>query len=318
MSHSWIPAILQPNFTWTPRETHPDLLSSEIPPIPALSHPLVRRFWGYTHSFLMRFSIRYCRWVGIPFDRQIIPLPFGLLLKWSDGTRLEEVLATKVCHAAGIPTPKIISYGDHPETPHAPVSILMTRLPGREIGQVYKSLSLKAKATALAEFKLYLSIIRGWRSPWGDERICSITGGAIRSIRVPNHKVGPCETPQEFHEYLLSVASPHSFASEDEYEEKLRSAKRLQSLQRPGVKFTHGDIKHHNFLVDDEGHITGMLDWEAAGWYPAFWEYTTAVRFVPKDFWWYDFLMELGAKQYLEELECERALTNVTVDSFSW
>jgi len=143
----------------------PNRLSSEIPPTPEPSHPLIRRFWGYIHWFLLQFSIRYCRWVGIPFDNQIVPLPFGLLLKWSDGTRLEEVLATKVYRAAGIPTPKIISYGEHPDMPHAPVSILMTRLPGREIGQAYKSLSPEAQTTALTKFKLYLSTIRGWTSP---------------------------------------------------------------------------------------------------------------------------------------------------------
>ncbi|RDL39333.1 Uncharacterized protein BP5553_03673 [Venustampulla echinocandica] len=319
MRHSWIPAILQPNFTWTRKSpSSPSRLSNEIPPTPEPSHPLVRRFWGYIHSFLKRFSVYYCRWVRIPFDNQIIPLPFGLLLKWSDGTRLEEVLATKVCRAAGLPTPRIISYGDHPNTPHAPVSILMTRLSGRELGQVYESLSQKAKATALIELKLYLSTIRGWRSPWGDERVCSITGGTIRSIRVPDHKVGPCETPQEFHEYLLAPVRYPSFVSEAVNKEKVRSARKLQSLQRPGVKFTHGDIKHHNILVDEEGHITELLDWESAGWYPEFWEYTTALRFVPKDFWWYEFLMDLGAQRYLEESECEKALTSLTADSYSW
>ncbi|KAG9227958.1 hypothetical protein BJ875DRAFT_390396, partial [Amylocarpus encephaloides] len=77
-------------------------------------------------------------------------------------------------------------------------------------------------------------------------------------------------------------------------------------------------IKHHNILVDEEGHITGFLDWESAGWYPEFWEYTTALRFVPKDFWWYKFLMKAGVKRYLEESEYERALTSLTVDSYSW
>lgn len=77
----------------------------------------------------------------------------------------------------------------------------------------------------------------------------------------------------------------YSSTSETANEEKVRSARKLQSLQRPGVKFTHGDIKHHNILVDEDGHITGLLDWESAGWYPEFWEYTTALRFVPKDFW---------------------------------
>lgn len=317
MRDSWIPAILRPNFTWTPRKSAPTRLSSDIPPTPEPSHPVVRRFWGYIHSSLKQFSIYYCRWVRIPFDNQIIPLPFGLLLKWSDGTRLEEVLATEVCRAAGLPTPKIISYGEHPNSPHAPVSILMTRLPGRELGQAYESLSHHAQSTALTEFKLYLSTIRGWRSPWGEERVCSITGGSIRSIRVPNHTIGPCETPQEFHDYLLAPAR-YSSASEAVNEEKLRRARKLQLLQRPGVKFTHGDIKHHNILVDEEGHITGLLDWESAGWYPEFWEYTTALRFVPKDFWWYEFLMKAGAQQYLEESECEKALTNLTADSYSW
>ncbi|RDL35211.1 uncharacterized protein BP5553_07142 [Venustampulla echinocandica] len=199
MRCSWILAVLNPDFTWTPRKPLPQPLS-EIPPTPKPSHPIVRRFWGYIHLLLERFSISYCRWLGVSFDNQIIPLPFGLLLKWSDGTRLEEVLATKVCRAAGLPVPKIISYGDHPDFPHAPMSILITRLPGRELGQMYKSLSPNAKTTAAREFKNYLLVIRKWKSPWGDERVCSITGGAIRSIRVPNHTIGPCETAHEFHD----------------------------------------------------------------------------------------------------------------------
>ena len=52
----------------------------------------------------------------------------------------------------------------------------------------------------------------------------------------------------------------------------------------PSVKFTHQDIQHHNILMEEAGQITGLLDWKPAGWYPEFWEYTTALRFVPKDF----------------------------------
>lgn len=57
-------------------------------------------------------------------------------MKWSDGTRLEEVAATMVMRAAGFPVLKIISYGKHPYSPHAPISILMTRVPGRGLGEV--------------------------------------------------------------------------------------------------------------------------------------------------------------------------------------
>lgn len=240
-------------------------VESTIPPTPSPSQQIVQRFWGHIHAHLATLR-HYCRWVSIQFDNQIIPLPFGLLLKRSDGTRLEEVLATKVCYAAGLPTPYIISYSSHPDTPHAPMSILMTRLPGRELGQVYESLSPKAKATALSEFKFYLSSIRKWKSPWGPERIYSITGGPIRSIRVPNHAVGPCETSQDFHDHLLSTAY-NSFGSEEVFNSKLQLAKNLQTLQakRSGVKFTHGDVKHHNFLVD-VGSSSGVICWEWLSW----------------------------------------------------
>ncbi|KFX93321.1 hypothetical protein V490_04905 [Pseudogymnoascus sp. VKM F-3557] len=315
MNFSWLPRVLHPDFVWTPRAPRP--LSTTIPATPKPSHPLVRRFWGYMHTHLKTFSYHYCHWFSFPFDNQIAPLPFGLLLKWSDGTRLEEVLATQVCHAAGLPVPRIICYGDHPETPHAPVSILMTRLPGKEMDQMYESLSATAKATALAELKAYLATIRQWKSPWGDARICSITGGPIRSIRVPNHIVGPYETSDEFHDYLLAPARHSScFASQEDFEAALQRARKLRTLEKPGVKFTHGDLKHHNILIDEGGHITGFLDWEAAGWYPEFWEYTTAMRYLPSGFWWYEFLLEVGADGYREESECERALTNLTVDSW--
>jgi hypothetical protein len=188
----------------------------------------------------------------------------------------------------------------------------MTQLPGPELGQAYKSLSLDAKATVLAELKTYLATIRQWTSPWGNEHICSITGGPIRSARVPNHTIGPCESTREFHDYSLAPARNTS-ASEAEFEETLQRARRLQLLQRPGVKFKHGDLKHHNILLGDKGRISGLLHWESAGWYLEFWEYTTAMRFVPKGFWLYDFLMGLGAERYPEELDCERALTNLTL-----
>jgi len=83
------------------------------------------------------------------------------------------------------------------------------------------------------------------------------------------------------------------------------------------ILFTHGDLKPHNILVKD-GHITGFLDWESAGWYPDYWDFTTALRFTRKNFWWYGFILELGGSIYLAELDCERALTSLTSASYYW
>lgn len=37
--------------------------------------------------------------------------------------------------------------------------------------------------------------------------------------------------------------------------------------------FTHGDLAPRNIMVDISGRITGVLDWENAGWFPEYWEY---------------------------------------------
>lgn len=41
---------------------------------------------------------------------------------------------------------------------------------------------------------------------------------------------------------------------------------------------THGDFAPRNILVDEEGYVTAILDWESAGWYPEYWEYIRAFR----------------------------------------
>ncbi|KAF2772401.1 hypothetical protein EJ03DRAFT_324815 [Teratosphaeria nubilosa] len=37
--------------------------------------------------------------------------------------------------------------------------------------------------------------------------------------------------------------------------------------------FTHGDMSPRNIMVDERLQITGIVDWEAVGWYPDYWEY---------------------------------------------
>ncbi|RHZ49664.1 hypothetical protein CDV55_101169 [Aspergillus turcosus] len=314
MKLSLVPACFMPDFTWPDRI--PPVITDQIPATPRPTHPLLRRFWGIIHRYLRRFSDHYCSWVGATYDNQIAQLPFGLILKWSDGTRVEEVLTMQVARRAGFPVPRVICYGEHPDSPHAPVSILMTRVPGDELGRVYQSLSETDRNSILQQLKGYLEAMRRWESPWGSNRICSLVGTAVRSVRIPNHLAGPFETEQEFNEYLLRPAWSGGFQSEAEYKHALDRAKKMQEMSHR-IVFTHGDLKHHNIMVQD-GRITGFLDWESAGWYPDYWDFTTALRFSREDFWWYGFVMELGGDSYLAELDCERALTSLTSASYYW
>ena len=215
--------------------------------------------------------------------------------------------------AAGFPCPRVISIGEHPSTPHAPASILMTRLPGKPFDEAYDNMAPGQREVVVEELKMMLDSMRRWESPWG-QRICSISGGPIRSIRVPDHRIDPCETEAELLDFLLSAASSHSFDSAESYRKALEAAKKLNDIEHRTV-FTHGDLALHNVLVH-EGHVTGFIDWESAGWYPEYWEFTTPLRWPGRDREGGAMFRRLGGERYEYELEAELALRTLTVDSY--
>lgn len=140
---SSIPRFFLPDFTWPDRIS--PVITDQIPATVRPAHPLLPRFRDIVHRYLQRISDHYCSWVGVLYNNQIAELPFGLILKWSDGTRIEEVLTMQVGRRAGFPVPRVTCYGEHPDCPHAPVSILMTRVPGDELGRVSRRLARRTE-----------------------------------------------------------------------------------------------------------------------------------------------------------------------------
>lgn len=49
---------------------------------------------------------------------------------------------------------------------------------------------------------------------------------------------------------------------------------------------THGDLNTANIMVPD-GHVSGIIDWEHAGYYPDWWEYVNADRYIEEPEWQY-------------------------------
>ncbi|KAH9971220.1 kinase-like domain-containing protein [Lactifluus volemus] len=75
------------------------------------------------------------------------------------------------------------------------------------------------------------------------------------------------------------------------------------------TKFTHSDIAPRNILVNN-GKIAAIIDWETAGWYPEYWEYTCwAVSNHGSPQW--EELLEKVLESYLDELWVEMYLGGV-------
>lgn len=80
---------------------------------------------------------------------------------------------------------------------------------------------------------------------------------------------------------------PHGpLSSDDElWEEMTKSWKgvpeqarqRLRERMPPAMPytFTHGDLTNVNIIVED-GNLAGIIDWEASGYFPVWWEFTCA------------------------------------------
>ena len=219
----------------------------------------------------------------------------------------------RTAQAAGLPVPRVINYGEHDASGHVQISILMTRMPGcAPFEELWVWFDQEERKTILLELKACLRTIRGWKSPWNDdERICSISGTSIRSYRVPEHKIGPCGNLEQFNTHLMKPAQCNYAKAFRDYEEDLAKTKPLLTRQHK-VVFTHGDLSRFNLLVTYDGHLSAILDWEAAGWYPEYWESTTAWRFSEPGSWWFGVVHDLSEGKYLEELDGHVAAFNLT------
>ncbi len=239
----------------------------------------------------------------------------------------------QVMRAAGFPVPKVLCYGEHANSAHAPVSILMTRMPGDQLwGGLWDWFDEKEQATIIAELKTYLDAMRQWKRPKGEEsRLCSIAGTSLRSVCFPMHRnpagdinpshyMGPCTDEAEFNRNVMYAANMSS--SEFDSQKLLSEARKLYEVKH-GIVFTHGDVMPQNILVTEDGHLSAILDWEAAGWYPDYWEFSTALRWYrPKtdrpDTWWYTFMTRVTDDRYLEERKGDLAMRALTQDALSF
>ena len=51
-----------------------------------------------------------------------------------------------------------------------------------------------------------------------------------------------------------------------------------------------------NIIIKD-GHLSGIVDWEMAGWYPAYWEFVRASMHHGNDIW-YKHVEEIVSPDY--------------------
>ncbi|KAL2757919.1 hypothetical protein ACRALDRAFT_207150 [Sodiomyces alcalophilus JCM 7366] len=176
-----------------------------------------------------------------------------------------------------IPVPTIVEQW----TEHDRYFLVARRIPGEPLNVAWPTLERDRLAKQTAD---YLDQLRHLTSP----RIQSLDGEPVYSAFLfrADHGVarGPFSTDDElwaaFEKVLQKRRVPPA------------ACQRLRERMPASTPytFTHGDLTNVNIMVEN-GRLTGIIDWEAGGYFPVWWEFVAAgIGLGQEDQEWKDLL----------------------------
>lgn len=226
--------------------------------------------------FMTLVAIRILKRIR-PREGNVLMLTDGICVKYGRRVHLSEASTMRfISQHTSIPVPKVLCAF----TRSGLTYIVMGRIKGDIIGNGWVKRSEDSKAKLLSQLAEKIREMRGLRPPEGT-RVASVDDGSLFDCRIPGPSLrfGPFDTIQDFHQHLRMGMKFDSRLDTD-----IQELIRGQSKTWP-LMFTHGDLSSLNILVRGDD-IVGIIDWETAGWYPSYWEYTSAHQVNPQNSFW--------------------------------
>lgn len=215
--------------------------------------------WRYSaYQFLGKVGNR--TWGRPPGASQRLPLGLYMKVGQAESIKSEALATMHVAKHTTIPVPTILDVVPHPKG----ACMIMTTLPGVPAGIALHTGELPQNVFE-DTMQDWLTQLRSLPTPSIDA-VSSFDGGKLRSNRVTDSRFGPFPSIAAFHKFVGSGPEHLRQFTEKAYSKPHR------------ICFTHGDLHLHNILTQG-GKITGLLDWECAGWWPEYWDYTIAMYF---------------------------------------
>lgn len=232
-------------------------------------------------------------------EGQTLRLPRNRILKL-DTTRNELEAMEFVRSRTNLPIPRIFRVYEFGERHHLVME--MASSGARDVEIDYCQMTPEQVEKFGSELGGYIQQLRGLEPPTNGI-IGSVSLGKNHDSRLDGSAWGPFHGIADFHTYLrLGHPLRHW---EDEPDVMLVHS----NPDKYSIKFTHADLRPNNILVKN-GHITAIIDWEFAGWYPEYWEYTK-MHWTPSPLWekFYEAVeKEASIPKYPDELAAETAI----------
>jgi aminoglycoside phosphotransferase (APT) family kinase protein len=172
------------------------------------------------------------------------------------------------------------------------VCLIMQRMPGEPLDQLWPTLTEIEKSDICAKLKALFTLIRHIPAP--------LLYGSVDKSRFRHHLFhsrdrdreicGPFDSEEQFNAAFVkrlrsdwAKMNQYSFRS-DFYERNLG-----RTLVGHNPVFSHTDLQRKNVIVSrdpSQGLRVSLIDWEDSGWFPTYWEYFTALQCVQWDDDW--------------------------------
>ncbi|KAJ8106677.1 hypothetical protein OPT61_g9380 [Boeremia exigua] len=236
------------------------------------------RHLAINNTFIRRFLTRLAMHTTAKFysqDGLCAPISKHRIVKTGHRTHLTEAATMRyLAENTTIPVPKVYCSFLNKNRAY----IVMERIQGEELPKTLKGMSEESVESVFRQLRGMFQELRSLTPPPGTG-VQSCVGGSLFDSRIPrgNPRFGPFKTIQEFHFWLRRDLTPADL-KDREKDKDWHDLQEMMSHQdgpwSPPI-FTHGDLNPFNVLVHS-GKVVGIIDWEFSGWYPHYWEYTSA------------------------------------------
>ncbi|KAK2743517.1 hypothetical protein FQN57_004814 [Myotisia sp. PD_48] len=230
-------------------------------------------------------------------------LPFGLYLRKSSPglarNNIAEFHALRMVEKfTRIPAPRALDVFSTPKHSY----LLMTRVPGRPIGPVLSTMTDNNLEQVVIDLKDIVSQLRSIPNKTTEGyQICNVLGQGFLDWRIGDSQREELrfKSETEFNKYLtdplIKEVKEKAVVSHDISHE---------------ITFTHGDLNPRNILVDENRRICGVVDWENAGFFPEYWEYSKMHYTVRSLIRWLADVVDRVFEGYRKELHVENMLSD--------
>ncbi|KAI0333963.1 kinase-like protein [Cubamyces sp. BRFM 1775] len=282
---------------------------------------LVRRIRAAIVDYLLS---RAKRKFGTLPGGNVLRLTAGLVIKKSDALTLalEAESVAFVAARTTIPVPRVHHYWEEGERG----SLVMDYIEGIQLQRAWRDMSAPQRLSVMRRIAGYVEQLRAIPQPaplstsslprrgW----IGGPTGSAFSDFMMTSESTpfGPFADEREFNDWRVSRFKPFGDRHAPTAA-RIAEIRKSMSEDHP-IVFTHGDINRRNILVrihgdgPDDVEITALLDWEQAGWRPAYWESRKWLFEDSRTPVWGDFGLKVIGAGYETDIELDRELQRIS------